>query len=149
MIRLLPLVLALFSSGAMAGSGDVWIASGFVSRHIPAQSGYQERNQGAGVQYEIDEHRTIVAGEYSNSIYSRTDYLGAFVHGNYGGFQPGFVMGVMNGYRINNGGPFFGLIPTVGYEYARVGASLVFIPGIFSPESVLALQVKYKIWDSK
>jgi hypothetical protein len=125
---------------------DIWLTSGFISRHIE-HSNYREINPGFGFEFDLNEKSSIVGGNYANSVGFRSNYFGSsFDYFKKGIFKASVTVAAFDGYpKTNNGKWFIGLVPAAVIEYKRVGANIVFVPGINRKDSAFAIQFKLKL----
>jgi hypothetical protein len=137
---LIAILGALSPYGAKAAEGDTWGVLTLASRHADREKPYNERNFGAGLEYEhTDDYRTIL-GTYRNSFYRRSVYVG----GTYKVFasERGWWMGgtwlMVSGYETGKFSPI--AFPAAGYEGRSFGINF----GPILP-AVVGLQVKFKI----
>lgn len=143
--------LACAQAGAQEFKPEVWVNPGLFSYHLERDRGYRERNWGLGAEYVFRRDHALMAGRVLNSENQRTSYLGYQwrpFHWAPGGahVHAGLAVALLDGYpAMNNGGWFVAPLPTLGIEYGRVGANLVFLPNVKHGAAV-ALQLKLRVW---
>lgn len=144
-MKLILACLLLISTTAYAG--DYWGTVTLASYHVnPLRDGYNEKNFGAGVEYQ-DGDLLVTAGGYRNSFNRNSAY--AMIGGlpiNFGPFRIGGVVGLVNGYpRMNNGGIVPAAAGVIALEGEQAGVNLIIIPGIKEKTPLtIAVQVKVK-----
>lgn len=117
------LLLALVTWQARAE--DLWVSVMTLSYHADREAHFNERNWGAGVEYEIVTHWRAVAGTYKNSVFNRSNYVGVhWAPWQFGNWHFGVIGGFISGYRR---GCRPGIVPVVSWERDRVGANLIFV----------------------
>ena len=142
MKSILP-VLALLFAAPLHAQNNLWVTSGFVSKHTHQQEVRNEKNTGLGLEYSLSPTWAISGGFYKNSVYQRSRYLQAvWTPLEAGPVKIGLAMGVVNGYP--NKGYFPTLLPVLSVGYMN----MTYIPSVGkSVEGAFALQLKVKIWD--
>lgn len=137
MIRaaLFAALLALCSSAF----AEDWLVATLTSYHFD-DGHHNQRNYGLGVEHTLDEHWSLLAGEYRNSMYRTSVYAGAaFKPWRLGDFGFGFAGGAISGYLHH---PIPMLVPTTSFERGSLGANLFFAPHVKDAPGVLGLQLK-------
>ena len=134
----------------------LWISPGMVSYHFDRDMGFNESNEGLGIEYEIDKNWSFAAGRFKNSEYNHSNYITvAYQPIQAHGFKLGVVGGIMDGYmgidnKLNKD-PFPMLLPVVSYEYKNVGVNLMVIPEANISGSkiygAVGLQFKFKAFN--
>lgn len=155
-------VLVLFGGSSWAASygpvdvidpvekSELWLNPGLYSYHFDQNKNFNSVNYGVGAEYRFSSVASVTVGNYRNSYYHASTYIGAY-------WQPiavgpvniGVVAGVFNGYaNTNNGGWFPAVLPAFTIEGDLLGVNLIYIPTI--PNRVsgsLSLQLKLKVLD--
>lgn len=148
-MRLLAALFILsFIPAARAELPAVWVTSGFFSKHLTRDSAfiqeggrYRESNAGIGV-----EVGPVYAGTFRNSMDRRSRYLAyAWRPLEAGTIAAGVALGVMDGYRIREGGFFPIAVPHLSASFGRVGANLVLVPKVGDLDALVALQFKFRL----
>src|SRR5512135_2148648 len=118
--------------GANTATSDfnLWLNPGLISYHFNRNAGYRERNWGFGVQSYLSDKVSVMAGNYINSDYARSNYVGL-------GWQPlslysariGVAVSAFDGYpAMLNGGWFAAILPLISIRNERVGVNFTIIP---------------------
>jgi hypothetical protein len=124
-----------------------WKNFGGASHHFKNPERFNQDNAGFGIEYTLDRDRSLVIGEYLNSVNLPTRYFGgAWAPLHYGPIKLGVVAGLADGYPIMNGGGFFPMVlPLVAVEAGRVGVNFTVIPSIAGKGSgCVAMQLKFR-----
>lgn len=120
-----------------AHAEDLYLVATVASYHFDRNAGYNEKNNGLGIEVHHNPDFRSGFGFYKNSYYRDTVYLFAtFVPAQIGDVRFGGSVGIVTGYLKH---PAWVLIPTASYEYDRFGFNIGFTP------SFLGFQVKYLI----
>lgn len=124
-----------------------WLNFGGMSQHFKNAGKFNQQNAGFGMEYAIDKERSLVIGEYRNSVHKDTRYIGgAWMPLGYGLVKVGALAGLVDGYPKMRGGGFFPvLLPLVAVETKYVGVNLTVMPSIPGQVSgCVAVQMKYR-----
>jgi hypothetical protein len=142
----LLLVLSFVSANnSFANEGDLFITSGFFSRHFP-DAGFRQVNPGLGFEYQAKENTSLVFGQYLNRLNNNTQYAGVFSNIKMGWVKAGLTAGLFDGYPTVNKGHFFiGAAPTFAIDNGRFGMNLVYLPRLICQVDVIAVQFKFKL----
>lgn len=140
------LLLALMLAHTCVNAQELWVTSGFVSKHLKAPDAgktYNERNPGLGLEYSLSPTWAVSGGFYKNSWYRRSQYLQAvWTPAEFGPVKLGIAMGVVNGYPlVNKGGYFPTLLPVLSFGYVN----LTYVPSVMENSGAVALQFKVQI----
>jgi hypothetical protein len=129
---------------------EVWLNPGFYSYHFQRDKGLNDSNPGIGGEYRFSTVASATVGRFYNSDRAYSSYAGVY-------YQPfaigpvriGAVVGGFNGYpKMRNGGWFPAAIPTLSYEYQRVGLNLAIVPTYKDRlYGALAFQLKFKVFE--
>ena len=120
------------------------------SKHVNADSNYNERNYGGGIYYELNKH-FIAAGVYKNSYNKTSKYITTgwrypFRSGHWE-VSPGLLVGGITGYQEE--GSQFVAAPLLTFGYNPVKVNLMYLPGLNGFEDVWFAQLEIKLWDRK
>ncbi|MEK8024989.1 MAG: hypothetical protein RLY78_1542 [Pseudomonadota bacterium] len=151
---LTPLEPALAAGTDDAGHGALWLTSGFLSHHTRHADRYNERNDGLGLEWRLNDDWQVNLGHYRNSVRHGSSYLQlAWTPWQIGdGEGPrlrlGGSVGLVNGYPTLAGGRWYPtLMPMAGAEWGRVGLNLVYIPTVDRRvDGAFALQARIRVW---
>jgi len=136
------MVLSLILGSARA---DTWISSTVASHHEDRMRGYNERNWGLGIEYEVHRDIRLIGGFYKNSFYDQSKYAGvtyapfAFLSARFG-----IVAGAVDGYPMNGGHFFPMLAPLITFEHRGMGLNIIALPSLGKHTGVFGFQVKFK-----
>lgn len=109
---------------------NLWFTPGIFSHHYDRSAGYRERNWGYGLQSNLSNSVSVMAGDYINSDNFRSNYAGVI-------WQPwswhsvkfGAAAIVLNGYPLmQSGGWFPAILPLITIGNERIGVNLTAIP---------------------
>ncbi|MCA1248260.1 hypothetical protein [Massilia sp. MS-15] len=129
-----PLVQAqeggLFTKIEAAPASEFWLDTGFATAHFDSDKDLNGANKGLGAEYRFSGTMAATAGRFYNSDRRWSNYAGLI-------WQPyalgpvrlGLALAAFDGYpKMRDGGWFPAAIPTLTYEYGRVGLNLGIIP---------------------
>src|SRR3569623_26975 len=142
---LLPLAAVMFTTPAVYADGN-WLSTGGVSWHD--RSGYNGRNGGLGIEYDLGNHSSLAIGAYQNSYNTRSRYVFGMKRVHLG---PHLALGVaggsVDGYAgIQAGGPGPAIVPLLIVETQRVGINALYIPPFGSARvNVIGVLFKFRI----
>lgn len=125
----------------------VWINLGGVSWHLQNNNERNGENPGLGIEYVLDEKKSLVAGVYKNSFYDYSNYAGmTWMPLELGHARLGLIAAVIDGYHmVNNGRPFPAVMPAMMFETRHHGLNLIFAPPSYGKlHGTIALQYKYR-----
>lgn len=113
-----------------APAGELWLDSGFATWHFDRDKNLNGGNRGVGGEYRFSGRLAAVAGGFVNSDRRWSDYAGVIWQpAAFGPVRLGAAIAAFNGYpRMRDGGWFPAVVPTVTYEYERVGVNVGIIP---------------------
>ncbi len=109
---------------------ELWVDTGFATWHFDRDKDLNGGNKGLGAEYRFSGTMAAVAGRFYNSDREWSNYAGVI-------WQPwalgpvriGAALAAFDGYpRMRDGGWFPAAIPTLTYEYRRVGVNVGIIP---------------------
>jgi len=150
-------LLACLSGAALANGvetmeaqplNEVWINPGFYTWHFQRDKDLNGSNGGLGAEWRFSTVASVTAGRFYNSDRAYSNYLGVYYQPwKVGPVRLGAVVGGFNGYpKMRDGGWFPAAIPTLSYEYERVGANVAIIPTYKDRlYGGISVQLKFKI----
>jgi hypothetical protein len=109
---------------------EFWLDSGFATYHFNRDKDLNGGNRGLGAEYRFSGTLAATAGRFVNSDRMYSNYAGVI-------WQPyalgpvrlGAAIAAFDGYpHMRDGGWFPAVIPTVTFEYQRVGVNVGIIP---------------------
>jgi hypothetical protein len=127
---------------------ELWLNAGFFTHHFQNNLHLNSDNLGLGGEYRYSTTSSIVLGEFYNSDWQTSDYVGWYWHPvAVGSLSLGAEMGAIDGYpKYANGGWFPAVIPVASYEYKNYGANIIVIPSYKSQiHGGISLQFKVKL----
>ncbi len=132
-----------------AGGFNLWLNPGLYSYHLDRTAGFRSQNWGAGLQSNLREDVSVLAGSYINSDNLRSHYAGV-------AWQPlawqevrfGLVAGLLDGYpAMRNRGWFPAALPWVSIRGERIGVNLTYFPNFpHGVHAAFAAQLILRIW---
>ncbi|MBY0243799.1 MAG: hypothetical protein K2X55_31280 [Burkholderiaceae bacterium] len=137
-----------FNTIDSAPLSELWINPGFYSFHFDRDKGLNNNNYGLGAEYRFSTVMSATAGRFYNSDRRYSNYAGMYWQPvALGPLRLGVVAGAFDGYpRAHNGGWFPAVIPTISYEYQRVGANIAVIPGYKDRlYGAISVQLKFRM----
>jgi len=128
--------LALLAGAAQAETiepaplNEVWLNGGFYTYHFQRDKDLNGANGGIGAEWRFSTVASATAGRFYNSDRAYSNYVGVFYQPwKIGPVRVGAVVGAFDGYpKMRNRGWFPAAIPTLSYEYERVGINVAIIP---------------------
>jgi hypothetical protein len=130
-----------------AKESDFWVNFGAFSQHFNNASKFNQTNAGFGLEYQLDDDRALVIGQYRNSVRDTTRYLGgAWMPLEIGIVKFGAIAGMADGYPEMRGGGFFPIIlPLMVVETRHVGINFTIMPNVATKvNGCLAMQLKFR-----
>lgn len=133
-LRIAALMLLATSASAetieSAPLNEVWLNGGFYTAHFQRDKDLNGANGGIGAEWRFSTVASATAGRFYNSDRAYSNYVGVFYQPwKIGPVRVGAVVGGFDGYpKMRNGGWFPAAIPTLSYEYERVGINVAIIP---------------------
>ncbi|SFC45527.1 hypothetical protein [Massilia yuzhufengensis] len=136
----LPLVLAcaaplaqaddLFTKIESAPTSEFWLDTGFATAHFDSDKGLNGANKGLAAEYRFSGTMAATAGRFYNSDRQWSNYAGVIWQPYaLGTVRVGVALAAFDGYpKMRDGGWFAAAIPTLTYEYKRVGVNVGIIP---------------------
>jgi hypothetical protein len=136
MKRVCIALLALWAASASAETiesaplNEVWLNGGFYTAHFQRDKDLNGANGGIGAEWRFSTVASATAGRFYNSDRAYSNYAGIYYQPwKIGPVRIGAVLGAFDGYpKMRNGGWFPAAIPTLSYEYERVGINVAIIP---------------------
>lgn len=129
---------------------ELWLNPGFYSHHFQRDKGLNDSNPGLGAEYRFSTVASVTAGRFYNSDRAYSNYAGVY-------YQPfalgpvriGAVAGGFSGYpKMRDGGWFLAAIPTLSFEYQRVGVNVAIVPTYKDRlYGAISVQLKLKVFD--
>lgn len=129
---------------------EFWIDSGFLTAHFDSGKGLNGNNKGLGAEYRFSGTMAAVGGRFYNSDREWSNYAGVLWQPYaVGPVRVGAALAAFDGYpKMRNGGWFPAVIPTLTYDYQRVGVNIGIIPSykdrLYGGVSV---QLKLKVFE--
>jgi hypothetical protein len=120
----------LFTKIDAAPKSELWIDSGFATWHFDHDKDLNGGNRGLAAEYRFSGTMAAAVGHFYNSDREYSNYAGVI-------WQPyalgpvrlGAALAAFDGYpHMRDAGWFPALIPTLTYEYQRVGVNVGIIP---------------------
>jgi len=120
----------LFTKIEAVPASEFWLDTGFATAHFDSDKDLNGANKGLGAEYRFSGTMAATAGRFYNSDRRWSNYAGLI-------WQPyalgpvrlGLALAAFDGYpNMRDGGWFPAAIPTLTYEYRRVGLNLGIIP---------------------
>ncbi len=156
-LRIAGLALLACVSGAALADGfetieskplqEVWINGGFYSYHFQRDKGLNDSNPGLGAEWRFSTVASATVGRFYNSDRAYSNYAGVYYQPwKIGPVRIGAVVGGFSGYpKMRDGGWFPAAIPTLSYEYQRVGVNVAIVPSYKDRlYGALSIQLKLK-----
>jgi hypothetical protein len=140
----------LFSKIDSAPRSEFWLDSGFATAHFESDKNLNGANQGIGAEYRFSGTMAATAGRFYNSDRTWSNYAGVI-------WQPyaigpvrlGAALAMFDGYpNMRGGGWFPAVIPTLTFDYGRVGVNIGVIPTYKDRlYGGISLQLKLKLFE--
>lgn len=120
----------LFTKIDAAPKSEFWLDTGFATAHFDSDKDLNGANKGLGAEYRFSGTMAATAGRFYNSDRQWSNYAGLI-------WQPyalgpvrlGLAVAAFDGYpHMREGGWFPAAIPTLTWEYQRVGLNVGIIP---------------------
>jgi hypothetical protein len=133
-----------------APRGELWLDSGFLTAHFNRGKDLNGVNHGLGAEYKFSSTMSAAAGRFYNSDRAWSSYAGVI-------WQPyaigpvriGTAIAAFNGYpHMRDGGWFPAVVPTLTWEYRRVGLNIGIVPSYKDRlYGGISVQLKLKLFD--
>lgn len=155
-LRIAGLALLACMSGTALADGfetieskplqEVWLNGGFYSYHFQRDKGLNDSNPGLGAEWRFSTVASATVGRFYNSDRAYSNYAGVYYQPwKIGPVRIGAVVGGFSGYpKMRDGGWFPAVIPTLSYEYERVGVNVAIVPS-YKDRLYGALSIQLKI----
>lgn len=129
---------------------EFWIDSGFYTAHFDSGKGLNGNNKGLGLEYRFSGTMAATAGRFYNSDRAWSNYAGVI-------WQPyalgpvrlGAALAAFDGYpKMRDGGWFPAIVPTLTYDYKRVGVNVGIVPSYKDRlYGGISVQLKLKVFE--
>ena len=129
---------------------EFWLDSGFVTGHFDSDKDLNGANKGLGAEYRFSGTTSATIGRFYNSDRQWSNYTGVIWQPYaIGQVRVGLALAAFDGYpKMRDGGWFPAAIPTLTYEYKRVGVNVGIIPSYKDRlYGGISLQLKFKLFD--
>ncbi|MEH6433943.1 hypothetical protein [Massilia sp. DD77] len=137
-----------------APKSEFWVDTGFATAHFDSKTERGDdlngANKGLGLEYRFSGTMAATAGRFYNSDRAWSNYAGVIWQPYaIGPVRAGLALAAFDGYpNMRHGGWFPAAIPTLTYEYQRMGVNVGIIPSyrdrLYGGVSV---QLKFKLSD--
>ncbi|EKU81921.1 hypothetical protein [Massilia timonae] len=131
-------------------TSELWIDTGFYTAHFDGDKDLNDNNKGLALEYRFKGTMTATAGRFYNSDRAWSNYAGVIWQPYaVGPVRVGLALAAFDGYpKTRDGGWFPGAIPTLTYEYKRVGVNVGIIPNYKDRlYGGISFQLKFKLFD--
>lgn len=120
----------LFTKVDAAPRSEFWLDTGFVTAHFDSDKDLNGANKGLGAEYRFNGATAATVGRFYNSDRRWSNYAGVIWQPYaLGPVRVGLAVAAFNGYpNMRDGGWFPAAIPTLTYEYHRVGLNIGIVP---------------------
>lgn len=140
----------LFTKIDASPKSELWVDTGFYTAHFDGDKDLNGNNKGLAFEYRFLGTMSATAGRFYNSDRAWSNYAGVI-------WQPyaigpvrlGLAVAAFDGYpKTRDGGWFPGAIPTLTYEYKRVGVNVGIIPNYKDRlYGGISFQLKFKLFE--
>lgn len=159
---LLPLLLAAplaqaapdsnewFTKIDSAPTSEFWLDTGFATAHFDSDKDLNGANKGLGAEYRFNGTTAATLGRFYNSDRQWSNYAGVIWQPYaVGPVRVGLAIAAFDGYpNMRDGGWFPAAIPTLTYEYKRVGLNVGIIPTYKDRlYGGVSFQLKFKLFE--
>lgn len=133
-----------------APKSEFWLDTGFATAHFDSDKDLNGANKGLAAEYRFSGTMAATAGRFHNSDRQWSNYAGVIWQPYaVGQVRVGLALAAFDGYpHMRGGGWFPAAIPTLTYEYQRVGVNVGIIPTyrdrLYGGVSV---QLKFKLFE--
>lgn len=113
-----------------APKSEFWLDTGFATAHFDSDKDLNGANKGLAFEYRFSGTMAATAGRFDNSDRQWSNYAGVIWQPYaLGPVRVGLALAAFDGYpNMRGGGWFPAAIPTLTYEYKRVGVNVGIIP---------------------
>ena len=132
-----------------APTSELWIDTGFYTAHFDGDKDLNNNNKGLALEYRFSGTLAATGGRFYNSDRAWSNYAGVIWQPySVGPVRLGLALAAFDGYpKTRNGGWFPGVIPTLTYEYQRVGVNVGIIPNYKDRlYGGISFQLKFKLF---
>jgi hypothetical protein len=140
----------LFTKLDPSPESELWIDTGFLTAHFNRDKDLNGENHGLGAEYKFSGTMSAAAGRFYNSDRAWSNYAGVI-------WQPyaigpvriGAAIAAFNGYpHMRDGGWFPAVVPTLTWEYRRVGLNVGVVPSYKDRlYGGISVQLKLKLFE--
>ncbi|MBS2010073.1 MAG: hypothetical protein JST01_23695 [Cyanobacteria bacterium SZAS TMP-1] len=124
---------------------DMWLVVSGASYHLKQENHPNQKNWGLGLEIKLDSDRSIVLGQYRNSINNESHYGGiTYLPWHFGPVSAGGMFGIIDGYRPLHGKPIPIVMPFATIENKNFGVNIMAMPPIGDLSAVIGAQLKFK-----
>jgi hypothetical protein len=132
-----------------APTSELWIDTGFYTAHFDGDKDLNNNNKGLALEYRFSGTLAATGGRFYNSDRAWSNYAGVIWQPYaVGTVRVGLALAAFDGYpKTRDGGWFPGVIPTLTYEYERVGVNVGIIPNYKDRlYGGISFQLKFKLF---
>ncbi len=132
-----------------APKSELWLDTGFYTAHFDGDKDLNNNNKGLALEYRFSGTLAATGGRFYNSDRAWSNYAGVIWQPYaVGPVRVGLALAAFDGYpKTRNGGWFPGVIPTLTYEYERVGLNVGIIPNYKDRlYGGISFQLKFKLF---
>jgi hypothetical protein len=132
-----------------APTSELWIDTGFYTAHFDGDKDLNNNNKGLALEYRFSGTLAATGGRFYNSDRAWSNYAGVIWQPYaVGPVRVGLALAAFDGYpKTREGGWFPGVIPTLTYEYKRVGVNVGIIPNYKDRlYGGISFQLKFKLF---
>ncbi|MCC2973990.1 hypothetical protein [Massilia sp. IC2-476] len=140
----------LFTKIDPAPRSEFWLDTGFATAHFDSDKDLNGANKGLGAEYRFSGTMSATAGRFYNSDRAWSNYAGVIWQPYaVGPVRVGLALAAFDGYpNMRHGGWFPAAIPTLTYEYKRVGVNVGIIPTYKDRlYGGISFQLKFKLFE--
>ena len=134
-----------------APKSEFWLDTGFATAHFDSDKDLNGANKGLGAEYRFSGTMAATAGRFYNSDRAWSNYAGVIWQPYaVGQVRVGLAIAAFDGYpKMRDGGWFPAVVPTLTYDYKRVGVNVGIIPNYKDRlYGGVSLQLKFKLFGS-
>jgi hypothetical protein len=128
----------------------LWLDTGFYTAHFDSDKDLNDNNKGLALEYRFNGTMAATGGRFYNSDRRWSNYAGVIWQPYaVGPVRVGVAVAAFDGYpKTRDGGWFPGVIPTLTYEYKRVGVNVGIIPNYKDRlYGGISFQLKFKLFE--
>jgi len=132
-----------------APTSELWLDTGFYTAHFDGDKDLNNNNKGLALEYRFSGTLAATGGRFYNSDRAWSSYAGVIWQPYaVGPVRVGLALAAFDGYpKTRDGGWFPGVIPTLTYEYERVGVNVGIIPNYKDRlYGGISFQLKFKLF---